>query len=365
MIDRPADSHRGPGTGLNDLGTPTANTLQSIANMSASIIIPNYNCGRFLRESVASVLAQEDCADLEIIIIDDGSDDISSVVYDELENIPKVTIFKQANQGVSVARNCGLLMAKGDYLFFLDADDIMLPGSIAARLSVLNQGYDFVFSDYYINRSTDSSHSYFLASNALVKIAHFAECRNPMGVSLGTRGAELLSSDWSLVWTGTVGISAKLAARVGLFNVNLSTSEDTDYWDRALRMSRSFCITAPLARYNQYRGSTEKYERQLLEKLAAIKAEPAARRTKEIAYVHLELAYRKYISHGDFRGSRPYALRALCHWPWSFRGWMYVLAGLIPRATVDWRDSTRAQRNAKRGQKALGKVRHCDRSEKG
>ncbi|WP_395741518.1 glycosyltransferase [Prosthecobacter sp.] len=97
-----------------------------------SLIIPVFNNEAFLDESLSSARAQEGPS-LEIIIIDDGSTDAS------LEKIkahaaldPRIVVITQANQGVSAARNAGLDRASGKWLAFLDGDDWLAPGSLAA-----------------------------------------------------------------------------------------------------------------------------------------------------------------------------------------------------------------------------------------
>jgi glycosyltransferase involved in cell wall biosynthesis len=118
--------------------------------MKYSVIIPAYNAVRFIREAVESVLLQN-YSDWELIIINDGSTDNTLEVSKSLaDSDPRIRVFDKKNEGVSAARNDGLLA--GDYLFFLDADDklgdeVML--RIAEALSLLNYQPDIVFGDYY------------------------------------------------------------------------------------------------------------------------------------------------------------------------------------------------------------------------
>jgi len=90
-----------------------------------SIIIANYNYGHFLAEAIESALAQT-WQPLEVIVIDDGSTDDSLALAGRYP----LTVLSQPNQGVSAARNNGAARAAGEYLFFLDADDILLPDAI-------------------------------------------------------------------------------------------------------------------------------------------------------------------------------------------------------------------------------------------
>lgn len=99
-----------------------------------SVIIPVYNAAPYLSSCLDSLLA---CSgeDLEVIVVDDGSQDDSGRICDEYaERDKRVTVFHQANKGVSAARNLGLEHAHGEWISFVDADDEVLPGYVEACL---------------------------------------------------------------------------------------------------------------------------------------------------------------------------------------------------------------------------------------
>ena len=98
--------------------------------MRYSIIVPVYNAGAFLRECLDSVLAQTS-GDWECICVDDGSEDSSKAVLREYaDKDSRFRVIEQPHQGVGIARNAGMDKAKGDYLVFLDADDMLLPDAL-------------------------------------------------------------------------------------------------------------------------------------------------------------------------------------------------------------------------------------------
>lgn len=92
-----------------------------------SVIIPSYNCAKYLSRSVTSVLRQ-DFSDLEVVIIDDGSQDNTPEICERLKDSDsRVRSYRIDNSGLSYARNYGLEMSRGKYIFFLDADDAITP----------------------------------------------------------------------------------------------------------------------------------------------------------------------------------------------------------------------------------------------
>ncbi|MBR4881344.1 MAG: glycosyltransferase, partial [Clostridia bacterium] len=88
--------------------------------MKFSVIIPVYNKADTISASIDSVISQTE-KDFELIIVDDGSSDNIDEVLSKYKNIHVIT---QENGGVSVARNSGIMAAQGDYICFLDADDL-------------------------------------------------------------------------------------------------------------------------------------------------------------------------------------------------------------------------------------------------
>ena len=106
--------------------------------MRLSIIIPAYNSGKYLERCVRSCEEQSVPRDeFEIIVVNDGSKDNTLEVAESLaDKYTNVRLFSKENGGSSSARNMGLDHAKGDYITFVDSDDYLLPGKLAAVLSV-------------------------------------------------------------------------------------------------------------------------------------------------------------------------------------------------------------------------------------
>lgn len=106
-----------------------------------SVIIPTYNCAKYLRDTVESVLSQS-FQDFEIIIVDDGSTDNTKETISKLGNDQRIIYISQENKGQACARNTGLKMAKGDYIALLDADDKWLPNRLEEAVAALDNHPD-------------------------------------------------------------------------------------------------------------------------------------------------------------------------------------------------------------------------------
>ena len=90
-----------------------------------SVIIPVYNTEKYVRQAVVSICRQT-LKDLEIIIVNDGSTDGSMTILEELAaQDERIKLFSQENQGQSTARNRGLHHAIGEYIYFMDSDDLL------------------------------------------------------------------------------------------------------------------------------------------------------------------------------------------------------------------------------------------------
>lgn len=111
-----------------------------------SFIVPVYNACHCLANCVDSLRNQNlDVSSYEIILINDGSTDGTDILCTDLEKqYPSIRVISQENKGVSEARNTGISVARGDYLCFVDADDILLPGGIASLLPHCNGNNDLI-----------------------------------------------------------------------------------------------------------------------------------------------------------------------------------------------------------------------------
>ena len=117
-----------------------------------SVIIPAYNRGKYIERALASVLAQT-YADLEAIVVDDGSeDDTLPVIETYARKDSRIRLIKHAKRkGAQAARNTGIFAATGKWIAFLDSDDQWLHNSLALRLDIAERGrFSVVHSDCYV-----------------------------------------------------------------------------------------------------------------------------------------------------------------------------------------------------------------------
>lgn len=123
-----------------------------------SIIIPIYNVEKYIGVCLKSILNQISNSQLvEIVLINDGTNDRSAQIAQSIiNNVNNATIYNQENQGLSMARNNGLKLVKGDYVWFVDSDDSICNNCIDGILKNLNDEPDMLQLNYQITYEDDS-----------------------------------------------------------------------------------------------------------------------------------------------------------------------------------------------------------------
>lgn len=113
-----------------------------------SVIIPVYNTAPYLYEAINSILNQT-LNDIEIICVDDGSTDNSFMILKEFEaKDDRIVVVSQSNQGQSAARNTAMRHAHGEYIYFMDSDDVLMSDALDKCYSYCRRyGFDFCFFD--------------------------------------------------------------------------------------------------------------------------------------------------------------------------------------------------------------------------
>ena len=197
-----------------------------------SIIIPCYNAERWLAETLESALAQT-WTNREIILVDDGSTDGSAAVAQKFA-ARGVRVVAQPNQGAATARNTGLGLARGDFLQFLDADDLLAPDKIERQVRLLlAHGTDCIATCAWGRFTTDPAEAEPEANQTLWR-------------DLTPLEWLVLAAEHNLMMaTATWLLPRALADPVGPWNTDFRSNplDDMDYFDRARSASRQvlFC----------------------------------------------------------------------------------------------------------------------------
>jgi glycosyltransferase involved in cell wall biosynthesis len=184
-----------------------------------SVIIPTYNRKAFVLEAVDSVLAQT-YGDYELIVVDDGSVDGTAEALRHYGG--QLRYFYQANQGVSMARNRGLALANGEFITFLDSDDLWLPEKLQTQVAFMDEHPEarICYTDeIWIRRG--------VRVNPKKKHAKYSGWIYPHCLPLC-----IISPSSALVRRG-------LFERVGTFDAHLYVCEDYDLW---LRVAARFPV---------------------------------------------------------------------------------------------------------------------------
>lgn len=212
--------------------------------VETSVIIPCYNAERYVVAAVRSVLAQGQ--PLEVIVVDDGSQD-GSVETLRRSGLP-VDIVEQPNQGVAAARNAGIKRARGRWVAFIDADDIWLPGKLAAqrRLLAASDGARMAYTAWHVWPSANPEPVPELVAELQSQGADTERWQGPSGWLY----PELLVD--CVVWTSTVLAERALLDEVGGFDPDLRVGEDYDLWLRLSRLTPILRVCEPLALYRMH-----------------------------------------------------------------------------------------------------------------
>jgi glycosyltransferase involved in cell wall biosynthesis len=189
-----------------------------------SILIPFHNAAPWLAETLGSALAQT-WPRKEIIVVNDGSTDNSLAIARSFES-RGVTILDQHNQGAAAARNTALRAARGEWLQFLDADDLLAPDKIAAQLALAEKtGPDFALCARW---------SRFTRSPADADFTPQPLCADADPVAWVVEKMERNAMMHPAAWL----VSRTLADRAGPWDESLSLDDDGEYFNRVVLASR-------------------------------------------------------------------------------------------------------------------------------
>ena len=217
-----------------------------------SVVMPAYNASRFIKESINSVVSQT-YENWELIVIDDGSlDSTGAIVREVASKEPRIKYHYQKNGRQARARNAGISRALGQFIAFLDSDDMWLPNKLSVMIGEFSKGsQDLLFSDSYISEQNIEN----------LKI----ETLSKFGVSaFSYHGHDGLSRFLERNWVPTLTVMAKTdLLKSHPFDPGVFLAEDYDLWLRILLCGHTIrSIPSVLAIYRIHSGSTSAADRE-------------------------------------------------------------------------------------------------------
>jgi len=208
------------------------NVMTDNFDVKLSVIVPTYNLEKFIVETLDSITNQKTDYSFEIIVIDDGSSDKTvEIVKNYSQTHSCVQLIKNdRTKGVSGARNTGILAAKGEWIAFLDGDDIWLENNIQQKLSAAENSSDYEiissgYFDWFYEESLQSS------SRTHVELTPFLQKFDGEEVIIDNLVPTFLKYP-KLIHTGTIFFKQKLLQHTSLFNEHYKMGEDRDLWLR-------------------------------------------------------------------------------------------------------------------------------------
>lgn len=295
-----------------------------------SIIVPAYNCAEFVRDAIDSLLAQK-YEPMEVVVVDDGSTDDTLKVLAEYGD--RIRAFSQPNAGPAAARNRAVREARGEWLAFVDGDDLWLPGHPALAMSYIAEHPEakVVFGEWLVwTPDEDGS---------------FAPLNPPPPARVAETNPQ--NSGWvypKLLFDSIIHIISSVVHRsvydaVGGFDEGLRTGSDYDFWLKASRVVPFVQLRGAVAVYRQNRASVthtiraENNPYRLLKRAIdtyglsddaghSVPAGAVAARLADLAFLH---GYRHYWR-GDARIAVTSFWQVLGHRPWHLKAAGYLLA---------------------------------------
>ncbi len=287
-----------------------------------SIVIATYNMADFLPLAVQSALAQT-YKPIEVLIVDDGSTDNTADVVQPFLPDPRVNYWKQENAGQANAKNRGIRESTGQYIAFLDADDIWMPDKLEAQMHLFARlsAVGVVYSGFsYIDE----------AGRELPNV--------PGKMYRGRVSGPLLISNF-------IGFSSSVVRRecferLGAFNENLGMGIDYDLWLRFSTRYEFDYVDRPLLYYREWTGQMSRnWNTRYLKGIEIMKRflldfpDTVDKRTVDEAWAHTYAGFGRCVRGSKIGRSKALRLylRALRHKPSYVPAWRGIVATILGR----------------------------------
>lgn len=296
-------------------------------NPKISVVIPAYNSEKYIGATLDSLINQTFSAH-EIIVVDDGSVDETAEV---VSRYPQIRLIQQRNQGVSAARNNAVRQARGDWIAFIDSDDIWHPEKLRLyRDAIVSYPRCYFFYSEFVFWPADEAESGKIPEG-------FSKIGLPLVVSDELSGwiyHQQLLTNWVL--TSTAMLHKELFFASGMFDIELPVAEDWSLFIRASRLSQAIKIRHPLTLYRQSANSLTTRVRSI--DYPSLVVDLAIRRygkfgpdgTKVSSKQFRQRAHKRHFSYaydafvqGYFRlAFRSFGV-AICYQPFNLKTWIF------------------------------------------
>ena len=298
----------------------------SVRAPRVSVVIPAYNSSAIIKEAIESVLAQS-YKDIEVIVVDDGStDDTESTVRSFGD---RVLYLKQENQGAGAARNSGIQKSRGEYVAFLDSDDLWSPEKLAEQIPLLERDPELglVYSDWFVVSENQ------VASDSYLKTLPAAS---------GYVFDKLVR--FGFILTSGVVLRRTCLNEVGYFDNSLSIAQDYDLWLRIAYRWKIALVDKPLVTKRNRNGSlSSNLQRTAVERIALFEKAlgrfedmpPSTRRIvrRQVALNYWDLGYH-YFDQLLFKEARKRFLSSLSYDWTNGKALRYLAATFLPEGAA-------------------------------
>ena len=269
-----------------------------------TVVLPSYNSMRYIAETMETVLNQT-YQDFEVLVVNDGSTDGTPNWVDQLsQREPKVRMVSQANQGLAGARCTGVINARGKYIAFIDDDDLWEPTKLEKQVNSLesNSQAGLCYTWTALADSNGKATGRVIASNAEGNVWQ-------------------QMTEMNIVCCGsTPMIRRSCFDEVGLFDHQISPSDDWDMWWRIAAKYEFTVIKEPLIRYRQHPNNSSKKcdhmlatSRILIERnFAQAPIELLHLRNRSYGCIYLYLGWRA-IENNDYQQAQKFRNQAIAH----------------------------------------------------
>jgi len=293
-----------------------------------SVIIPAYDSAAYIPDAIGSVLGQT-YQDFEIIVVDDGSRDGTRELVES--RYPEAQFIRIEHGGAARARNVGIRNAGGEFVAFLDADDVWLPRKLEKQMTHFDRDPDvamiFTENNYYDDRGViDYSHKF--DKRVLMR---------------GCVPANILL--YSYVTTPTVIVRKKVFDDVGFFDEGLTIAEDDNLWIRISSKYKIHLIEEILVSVRRNHGSltsdivavirgVEKNIELLRDKYKCFDESMQPIINKKYSILHNNMGY-YHFTRNDFRTARIEYAKSIRLDPGNMNSYRYLFLSFFPTALID------------------------------